>query len=462
VTISVHARTKLTAALMAAGVVAAAPIVTNAGPEVSQTISNIAVRPTSQVTDALYGLWTVVDSATWGVAIPIDAGIAVPLEAIYSAVATAQDPSRIGSAISYLANKYLNPADFDHYPYYTYPWAIKTSSLLPLVSLLPASSAASLTDGINNVSNSISDALSALPDPSPVVDAIDEFTVNNLVGQAVRATQLLVLAPVYSIGNTISWLAYFPAEIEASVESAIQNPSEIPGLVSYLASDVAGTLDGVVYPFATAGIAAPAPIGGADGLADRVYHGFVDGLNNLLAALPTPVTPTPFATSASAMLAKATAAAAPSAAVTDEPAATIARVLPAAAAPEEASANSGIAAVMEVQGGESTPNSVGAPKPTPSEDVSAAPRTDADPATDKKTTADDKKTTAHDKKATAAESDNAKVGDHTSAPAPKTSTRPRHAKADDSEGAVGSSAKPRHAKADDGGSAHAGSSQAAA
>src|SRR5215472_444101 len=135
-TISVHAPTKLMAAMMAAGVVAAAPVVTKADPEVSRTLSNIAVRPASVVTDALLDFSTVVDAGISAIAIPIDLIVSLPFDTVYTAVSALQDPAVAGSVLSWFAQRYLNPVDA--YPLYAYPWDFKVNVLEPIAGLLPS------------------------------------------------------------------------------------------------------------------------------------------------------------------------------------------------------------------------------------------------------------------------------------------------------------------------------------
>jgi hypothetical protein len=111
-----------------------------------------------------------------------------------------------------------------------------------------------------------------------------------------------------------------PGDLEATVESAIQDPTEIPGLLSNLVYNVldpnlgSGLLGNLARDIAKPFFYLPSPIGesapGAqDGLAWNLYNGFVDTVSNLLSNLPAPITPTPFPSAAAAASATPVAAA---------------------------------------------------------------------------------------------------------------------------------------------------------
>jgi hypothetical protein len=100
---------------------------------------------------------------------------------------------------------------------------------------------------------------------------------------------------VWMLYSTAYYLGYLPADLEATFESAIQNPSEIPGLVSNLAygllSPDYGLLGDLLY-YATAPLTTlPGPIGD---LATAIVQGISVGINDLLSLLPDPISPTPF------------------------------------------------------------------------------------------------------------------------------------------------------------------------
>jgi hypothetical protein len=96
-----------------------------------------------------------------------------------------------------------------------------------------------------------------------------------------------------------------PASLEATVESALQDPAEIPGLLSNLAHRALdpdlfeGLLGNLSYNLLKPLMFLPAPIGetsyGAhDGLAYSVYQGLRNAANGFLSMLPAPIEPTPW------------------------------------------------------------------------------------------------------------------------------------------------------------------------
>lgn len=119
--VSVRPHAKLAAAMLAAGVVATAPVMVGATPEALPALGNVVVRNASFVTDALNGVGAVVSAAFSAVEIGTDLalglnyywddsdfGWGVPINPVFLAAAFVDDP---GSALSYLLQTYLNPSD---------------------------------------------------------------------------------------------------------------------------------------------------------------------------------------------------------------------------------------------------------------------------------------------------------------------------------------------------------------
>jgi hypothetical protein len=298
---SVRPQTKFAAALVAAGVVSAASIV--AVPEYHGLPAiNTDVMNASVITDALYGLGNAVNAAASGVAFAFDGAFSLPFDGFTAIALAAQNPSLSPNLLSWLVQRYVNPSD--NYPYWSYPWAIKTSSLEPLAGVLPFGLGASVVDGLNLFSNAINNALSGLPNPDLGVDATDAFWASDF-GRTVVAVNRAVTAPVWMLYNTAYYLGYLPADLEATFESAIRNPSEIPGLVSNLVYGLLSPsygllgdlLENVSSPFTTL----PGPIGD---LATAVVEGITVGINNVLSLLPTPISPNPFPSIQSAQFAE--------------------------------------------------------------------------------------------------------------------------------------------------------------
>jgi hypothetical protein len=319
-TVSVRPRTKLLASLLAAGVVAATSAVTVPGHDALPALSNAAVRPASFITDTLYSLSDAVDAATAAAEIAVDAGlglnyywngsdigVGVPFNPLFAAAIALQNPSQIGSVLSYVTQLYTNPS-WNDYPYYTYPSYFNSIVLQPLANLLPAPIGPAIVDALNNVADGINTAFqNALPDPTAAVDAMAAL-YDTTAGRLAYSTQLGIAAVPYVIAGAAYWAGYLPALVEASVESALAHPADIPGLVSnliyYTVDPWSGLLSNLTYPFANAAYYAPSPIGytgTSDGLVWSAYTSLNDGFESLLnSVLPTPIEPTPFASAAAA------------------------------------------------------------------------------------------------------------------------------------------------------------------
>lgn len=293
---------------MAAGVVAAGPTLTDAGHNSMAALSHAAVQPASFVTDALTSFGEVVAAGANTVSIGTDAvlglnysydnsdyGVGVPFNPLFAAAIALQNPSQIGSLLSYATQLYTNPSD--DYQYYTYPWYLKAYVLESLANLLPAPLSTGTVDALNAVANGINNVLSGLPDPSAAADAMAALYDTGL-GNAIYAGQLAIAAPVNVAVDAAFYLGYLPANLEATFEASLQNPANIPGLVSNLIWNAldpnlyGGLLGNVVFNLVNPALNLPAPIGGAGGPVDTAYTGFVNGVTNLLnTVLPEPISP---------------------------------------------------------------------------------------------------------------------------------------------------------------------------
>lgn len=332
--IAVRPHTKLAAALMTAGVVAVAPATMGAAPETTLALSNIAVRPASVVTDVLYNFGDVVQAVANAAVVATDAAVGlnfytddtdfgkgVPWNPVFAAVAALQNPSEIGSVLSYIAQLYLNPSY--NYANYTYAWYANDYVVQQVIGVLPAPLNSTLSDAVNSIADAIDNAFANGPDPTAAVNSLAQM-YSTVPGRLVYAVQATIGLPVYLATDVAYWAGFLPGDIEATVESAIQKPADIPGLVSNLIYGVldpnlgSGLLGNMARDIAKPFFYLPAPIGQSapnvqNGLAWTVYNGFVDAVSNVLSILPTPITPTPFPAAAAA----ASAAASP-AAVTDD------------------------------------------------------------------------------------------------------------------------------------------------
>jgi len=294
---SVRPQTKFAAALVAAGVVSAASIV-GVPENRSLPVLNIDVANASVITDALYGLGDAVNGVASGVALTFDGAFSLPFDAFTAIAIAAQNPSLSPNLLSWLVQRYVNPSD--DYPWYTYPSEIKYFSIEPLAGLLPypfgpnATDSGLIINAVNQIADAINGALAGLPSADPGVFATNAFWASD-IGRTVVAANLAVTAPVWMLYNTAYYLGYLPADLEATFESAIQNPSEIPGLVSNLVYGLLSPTSGLLGyllanvsdPFTTL----PGPIGE---LANNTVNAISDTIDNLLSLLPPPISPTPF------------------------------------------------------------------------------------------------------------------------------------------------------------------------
>jgi len=287
----VRPQTKFAAALLAAGVVSAASIVAvpeyRALPAISTEVANASV-----ITDWLGSFGDAVAGVASGVAVTFDGGLSLPFNAAAAIGAAAQNPSLSPNVLSYLVQQYVNPSN--NYPSYTYPWGIKWFGIEQLAGLLPYPIGTSVIDAVNQIADAIGGALSGLPDPLPGRFAIDQFS-NTDIGRTVDAANAAVTAPMWMLYNTAYYLGYLPQDLEATLESAIQNPSQIPGLVSNLVygllSPDYGLLGDLLYNASSPFTALPGPIGE---LATNIVTAIRNGINGALSMLPEPTLPTPF------------------------------------------------------------------------------------------------------------------------------------------------------------------------
>ncbi|CAN5513383.1 hypothetical protein BH09ACT7_BH09ACT7_58530 [soil metagenome] len=295
---------KLMAAILAAGVVSATSVAYLPESHVRPTVS-MNVANASAVTDALYGLGDAVGFLNSMVGIHVDATISLPFEATLAALAAAQDPAVAPNVLSYLVQRFVNPAVGD--PIHAYPYDTEQAfAVLATLFPYPLGPSASEPGLVNEARRAFADAfngvLGQLPDPIPGFDAVQGVMNDTVLGGTVVAAQLAVRAPLYMAWNIANYLGYLPANLEATVESAFQAPDQIPGLASNL-------VYGLLSPDAKVGLFGqlldnalapatwlPAPIGQSTGptggLANEIHTAITDTTNHILSVLPAPVTPT--------------------------------------------------------------------------------------------------------------------------------------------------------------------------
>jgi hypothetical protein len=297
--------TKFAAAALAAGVVAAGSSIGPIGAERALPTIEANVANTSVVTDALYNVGSFIDGVNWGVALPIEAVVSLPFDTLAALAAAVQSPVDAPSALSYLINRYANPSEsYVQNFYYTYPWDFKVSAIddgIAIALPFPLGSSATeqglipgIADGIANV---IGNALAGLPDPTAGAGATFTFWATP-AGGILNSVNNALLAPVLALARVVEYAGFLPYNVEATIESAIQSPQEIPGLVSNLAygllgSDAQRGLAGILVNDLSSPLTVlPGAIGQ---LSTNVVANIQLGLENLLAHLPAPIEPTPLA-----------------------------------------------------------------------------------------------------------------------------------------------------------------------
>lgn len=286
--------TRLAAALVAAGVASAAAVTTvPERPTVGMNVANVSV-----VTDALSGVGKGVEVLTSLVGIHVDATVSLPFEATLAVLAAQQHPELSANVLSYLVQRFVNPAVGA--PIYAYPWETEQTAAL-VASLLPYPFGGLVEEARLAFADAFDGVLGQLPDPLPGFDVVQAIMNDTALGGAVVAGQLAVRAPLYMAWNMINYLGNVPVNVEATIESALHAPGQIPGLLSNL-------VYGLLSPKANVGLLGqlldnavdpltwlPGPIGfgssAAVGLANQVRAVIVAAMNGVLSALPTPVKP---------------------------------------------------------------------------------------------------------------------------------------------------------------------------
>ncbi|KQY08167.1 hypothetical protein ASD37_09525 [Mycobacterium sp. Root135] len=295
--------TKLAAAFLTAGVISTGALVaphTAPLPAVSVDVANASV-----VTDTLHRLGDVVAGAAYGYRVIQEAGASLPFDVTAALTIAAQNPTLAPSLLSWLVNRYANPSV--DYQTWTYPMGLKVGGIGVVVNALshllgPAGADLGLiTNSVNAIADAINGVLSGvLPDSTAGINATDAFWTTD-VGKSIKAANLAVTAPVLAIYHTVHYLGYLPAHLEATFESALRDPSELPGLVSTLIVGLMashGLVGHLIDTFTDPVAALPGPIGA---LGEAVSESLKNTIDTLLSGLPPLVLPTPFIREASEM-----------------------------------------------------------------------------------------------------------------------------------------------------------------
>ncbi|EKF22205.1 hypothetical protein C731_3692 [Mycolicibacterium hassiacum DSM 44199] len=287
--------TKLAAMAVAAGVATAgvpALVPGDASEAYRRSVVSADVMPASAVTDALFELGKNIDLAVRVVSTPAGLPFALPVDALAAALVGLQNPQLTPSLISHLIQMAANPSDHTELLTYAY---MEKDALLELIVQLPVIGPA-LAEGIDEWANAFGDALAAsLPDPVPAELALYGFTSNTAAGRTVEAIKAAALIPVRVPSKVVYYLGWLPALVSATVEAALTNPADIPGLVSNLvhtAVGVNGLVGMVVTDVTEPLVVAPAPVGE---FGTAVRAAIFNVINTTLdRTLPPPIAPPPF------------------------------------------------------------------------------------------------------------------------------------------------------------------------
>ncbi|TLH50903.1 hypothetical protein [Mycolicibacterium aubagnense] len=361
--------TRLAAAALTAGVVVAGSAIGTT--ERVQPIIEAKVVNTSLITDFFGSVGWFVQGAASSVAIPIDTVVSLPFDALTAIAVAVQNPGSVPSVLSWLVNRYANPAE--SYPYYTFPWDFKTNALGDIALAFPYPLGPSgaqpglINSVVDGIANAIGSALSGLPDPAAGAAGADAFWATT-AGRILTSVNNLPMAPVWALWDVADYAGFLPYNVVATIESAIKSPQAIPGLISnliygLLGSDAQGGLAGYLihdlsYPLTTL----PGPVGQ---FATNVVANLQQGLDNLLANLPAPVPP-------NLLAAKTAAGAAPVSTAAVAGAGVGAADIPAVAGP---SVNAVTLAVSGAPDATKAPDATNVPDAAKAPDVTKAPDT---------------------------------------------------------------------------------------
>ena len=239
--------TKLAAAIIAAGV-ASAGTITAVPDHVALPSVSVDVANASAITDALYRLGDAINGVASGFAISADAGISLPFDAATAIAVATQAPSLAPNLLSWLVQRYVNPS-IDYLPY-SYAYQFKEYAIGNVASALPfplgpaGGDDGLIINGANQIADAINAALGGLPNSGPGEAATGAFWGTDL-GRVLVSANAALTAPVWALYNTAYYLGYLPANVEETVESAIRNPVEIPGLISNLVYGLLSPYSGV-------------------------------------------------------------------------------------------------------------------------------------------------------------------------------------------------------------------------
>lgn len=302
-------------------------------------ISHADVNPASLITDLVAGFSTVSVAGGHAAQISINTIAGLPLGLAGAANAAIADPSDIPDIVNFLAYSFLYPGAPipSGLPGVSLPpsllFQFGSQVVLPLANLLPPPLATLVLTAFGKVGQVIGQGLALLPGnpvagffavgagvlglpnivSSPLVDI---KALGVALGQAIGGGFVVAnpLSGIVPTQGAAGWVGALPAVLLASLGAAVDNPSQIPGLLSYLTYSLLAA-PGADFPppggsplgspfgsfslFTTAFAPIAAALGGPTGvlppaLAD-VFNHLTEVLGEVVAAglgvLPTPNNP---------------------------------------------------------------------------------------------------------------------------------------------------------------------------
>lgn len=297
--VTVRPHTKMMSAVLAAGVVvAAAPAWVPEAQEAAATVSTQAVQPAGFISDFLENIGYTVAGIGNSIVIPIDAAISAPFDAFSALLVGLQTSEYRNDVASWLVNRYLNPSDLyadqGDYWIFTYPNEFKDYGLGNLIALLPPSAQAAITNFVNGIADRINSVLGDLADPVTGDAVMNSFFWDTGIGRVVNSVNAIPMAPIRAILDTVNYAGWLPYELFSTLEAAVQDPRDIPGLISNLAWGLLGEyglLGNVIHDLSFPVTNLPGLIGQ---ISTQIVNGVYKLLNGVLSLLPDPVSPYSF------------------------------------------------------------------------------------------------------------------------------------------------------------------------
>jgi hypothetical protein len=289
----------LAAALTAGAVVASSVALTQPGGEAAP-VRSYEVMPASVVTDALYGFGDAVGETTDLLGTLAATPVWLTADALHVLGGIGQDPAAAGYLLSYLLQVAANPGYATIYGA-SYPWVL-WQDVDDLAALLPAAVGQPVRDALRDTVYAIDTFFTSFPDPEEGRVRVQDNRYQTIPGRWLFATTVGLTRPAVILELAIDWLADLPADLEATLESAIRRPGDIPGLLSNRVYTDAATLTNIAYHVVAPLFYLPEPIGNSYGPGSnflgpgQAYRAFTDWQNRFLDALdsvlPERISPT--------------------------------------------------------------------------------------------------------------------------------------------------------------------------